>query len=144
MGHAGAEYEPRHSAGEPGSPHGDAVIARRAEQAPTVAAAELLRDIYRRQGTAFAAYLTLDGIDGYARTAESDFENAYVATYPDQQILIEDTIATFGWRQDLDRRLGCDPLLRSVVTFDHSRIWEFVNEGFDILESTEGLYVFDR
>ncbi len=122
----------------------DYYITHRAEQAPTPEIAQRIRNIYAQHGTAFAIYLALEGVDAQAENLEADFRSTFIGFYPDRQMLVKDTIATFGWEADLDRLLQDDPLLRAVVRFDHDEIWAFADEHFQIVELDGGQYVYER
>ena len=136
--------EPRHRS----EPHaseqpGDAYVTQMIDLAADAATGERLADLYLMYGMAFALYLALDGIDQNAATIEADFTNAYVGFYPDRAALIRDTIESFDWGVELDRRLAGDPLLRAMVTFNEDEIWCFANEHYEVVALDAGLYAYE-
>jgi hypothetical protein len=159
------EPEPRHRA-EPIHPEverqpgpGDAYVAEIVAAAPTEEAGQTIADAYAKYGTAFALYLALDGTDKYVRdygpshepadpagpsSIEVDFKNVYYGRFEDREAIIDDTITSFDWATDLRRLLRDHPDLQQMVTFDRDAIWGFVNDHYEIIDGSDGLYVFER
>jgi hypothetical protein len=156
------EHQPRHRAGpapeaQPGP--GDAYIADLVANAPTPQTGRVIAETYARYGTAFALYLALDGVDKYIRDhgpgdepddptgpsgVEADFKNVYYGRFEDREAIIDDTISSFDWGTTLKQVLREHPDLEQMVVFDRDAIWGFVNDHYEIIDGTDGLYVFER
>lgn len=139
-------HEPRHRAAGEGASRDliEAYLADLKQSAPSPEAAHRIDHVYERQGEPFAVYLTLNHTDRYAEGAEANFRRRYVGRYQDRDALIAETIESRGWQADLDRMLHADPQLRAMVTFDHSRFQDYIDNTFDVVDLDGGLYVFER
>lgn len=158
----GHQPEPRHRADteeerQPGP--GDAYVADIVANAPTLEAGRIIAQTYAKYGTAFALYLALDGVEKYARDygpghkpedpaappgIEADFKHVYYGSFPDREAIIDDTIESFDWGSQLRLLLREHPDLDQMVVFDRDAIWGFVNDHYEIVDGTDGLYVFER
>lgn len=158
MNHEHANYSPepapRHRAEQPG----DAYVADVIANAPTAETAQVIADAYARHGTAFALYLTLNGVEKYvpeyvpddqlaeaSKTPilEHDFKSVYYGRFEDREAII-DAIASFDWGTTLRRLLREHPDLEQIVVFDRDAIWGFASDHYEILDGTDGLYLFER
>lgn len=158
------EQPPRHRAEDstveeqPAGP-GDAYVADIVANAPTPEAGRVIETAYAKYGTAFALYLALDGVDKYARDygpghepedvagpagLEADFKSVYYGSFPDREAIIDDTIESFDWGTTLRWLLHEHPDLAQMVVFDRAAIWGFVNDHYEIIDGTDGLYIFER
>ncbi|MCX6398321.1 MAG: hypothetical protein NTX33_00115 [Propionibacteriales bacterium] len=159
-------YQPRHrvdhelEAAEMGQAPYDAdsdnYIRHVVEHAPTAEVGALIARLYRRHGSPFAAYLTLDSVNAYFRDngdgpmadqtnqLETDFKDAYYGHFPDREALVDDTIASFDWGSEADRLLDGHVQLSQFLVFDRSAIYEFASDHYEVIHTDEGLYVFWR
>ncbi len=158
---------PRHRADIPGvnssepipSVDSDAYVLHVIRHAPTSETAETIADAYGRYGTAFALYLTLSGVERYARNygpghtpedatgpqgIERDFQNSYYGRFASRDALVDDTIESFDWGVDLTRLLEGRSDLQQVVTFDRDAIYDFAASHYEVIETDDGLYAFWR
>ena len=152
-----AEPEEAETERQPGP--GDAYVADIIAHAPTEEAGRIIDQAYAKHGTAFALYLALDGVEKYVRDdgpghqprelsgpsgIEADFKNAYYGRFEDREAIIEDTIESFDWGTTLRRLLRDHPDLQQMVIFDRDAIWGFVSDHYEIIDGSDGLYVFER
>lgn len=158
---------PRHRADIPGahpsepipSVESDAYVLHVIRHAPTSQTAEAIADAYGRHGTAFALYLTLSGVDRYARNygpgqtpedatgpqgIERDFQNSYYGRFASRDALVDDTIESFDWGVELSRLLEGRIELQHVVTFDRDAVYDFAAAHYEVIETDDGLYAFWR
>lgn len=75
---------------------------------------------------------------------EADFKNVYYGRFEDRQAIIDNTIESFDWGVTLRRLLRDHPDLQQMVVFDRAAIWGFVSDHYEIIDDTDGLYVFER
>jgi hypothetical protein len=138
---------------------GDAYVAEIVARAPTPEAGRTIAEAYAKYGTAFALYLALDGTEKYVRDdgpndqpdgpagpsgIEADFKNVYYGRFEDREAIIDDTIASFDWDVTLRQLLRDHPDLAQMVVFDRDAIWGFVSDHYEIVDDSDGLYVFER
>ncbi|MGO4858959.1 antirestriction protein ArdA [Arthrobacter sp. 2MCAF14] len=93
-------------------------------------------------GEAFAAY-AMEHANASCEELLTEFEEFYVATFPDAEACIDEFLKAMGWSQALEA-LVAEQGIDCPLDFDRSCIWERYKEAWEVIEGRNGtIYVFN-
>ncbi|WP_437770500.1 hypothetical protein [Arthrobacter sp. KNU40] len=95
-------------------------------------------------GEAFVAYAMEHPGDGqHSEQLLSEFEEYYVATFPDAETCIDEFLEAMGWSHALERLIA-EQGIDCPIDFDRSCIWEKYKQAWEVIEGRNGtIYVFN-
>lgn len=97
-------------------------------------------DLY---GEAFAAYAMEHPGGEHGEDLLTEFDEYYVATYPDAQTCIDEFLNSMGWSGALKTFIA-DQGIDCPLEFDRSCIWERYKEAWEVIETRNGaVHVFN-
>lgn len=94
-------------------------------------------------GEAFAAYAMEHSGGEHSERLLTEFEDFYVASFPNAKSCIDEFLDSMGWSQALaefiaEQRIDC------LLEFDRSCIWEKYTQAWEVIETRNGaVHVFN-
>ena len=123
----------------------DYFIEHCVNSATTRRSARAIQTLYEVNGTPFAAYLSLKDIDPNSESLKDDYENAFVATYPDEDALIESELASLGWIEAIDTVIRQQTIPEGVLEWNYDAFLEHLRRYmYDIVDLGGAIHAFAK
>lgn len=95
-------------------------------------------------GEPFAAYAMEHSGGEHGERLLTEFEEFYVASFPDAETCIDEFLDAMGWSQALDA-FKVEQGIDCPLEFDRSCIWERYKEAWEVIETRNGaVHVFNN
>lgn len=123
----------------------ESIVSGWIDLAPTRMARRALLELAQSSGAAFAAYLTLDGIDRASPTLEEDFRALYIGHFSDKETLIDNELDALGWKTVVEEVCTTHAIPSWAIQWDRDALWDIITRDvYEIVELDGEIYVFAR
>ena len=101
-----------------------------------------LAALYNEHGPAAIAFAQLPDTDTDADDLRTNFANAYVQTYPDQETFVTSELEGMGWLAEVNQLIARLGIPDGVLMWDRRAIWGALQEMYDIVDYAGQTHVF--
>ncbi len=98
--------------------------------------------LYNEHGPAAIAFAQLPDTDTDAEDLRTNFANAYVQTYPDQDTFVTSELEGLGWLAEVNELIARLGIPDGVLVWDRRAIWGALQEMYDIVDYAGQTHVF--
>lgn len=97
-----------------------------------------------KNGSPFAAYLTLPDIDPHDPKLIDRFKDVYIDSYGTLDLFIDDQIEDLGWDRALEQFLNTEGIPQDVLHWDREALVRQISSMYDIREIDDWWHFFDK